>query len=241
MRIITYCFVLPLLCLCSLFSCDSCDDTMCENGGTCIDGDCDCPIGYIGETCAQVDTSQIQFLLDSGVEPKTLFDQGVTLEMLYGKMYRDGFIFYLNVNDGSGMVAAKEDQGISVEWGCQDLDIQDLENIPLNQGVPEGVGSEIGDGFTNTNAILENCARDGIAAKLCRDIGPEWFLPSIKELNLMYANLYLNNEGGFPTEGSYWSSTEEDERFAWNHTLTIGLPAAFNKDFEKRVRAARAF
>jgi len=39
-----------------LFSCetetDPCDGITCMNGGECVEGDCDCPTGTSGETCA---------------------------------------------------------------------------------------------------------------------------------------------------------------------------------------------
>lgn len=37
----------------SLTSCvDPCKDVVCENGGTCIEGTCDCATGYEGDNCA---------------------------------------------------------------------------------------------------------------------------------------------------------------------------------------------
>ena len=34
------------------FGCsDPCKETVCENGGTCIDGTCNCPAGYQGDSC----------------------------------------------------------------------------------------------------------------------------------------------------------------------------------------------
>ena len=30
---------------------DPCDDVTCQNGGVCIEGDCDCPEGFAGENC----------------------------------------------------------------------------------------------------------------------------------------------------------------------------------------------
>ena len=36
-----------------LVSCqkDPCENISCQNGGTCVDGDCDCPAGFIGPDC----------------------------------------------------------------------------------------------------------------------------------------------------------------------------------------------
>ncbi len=42
-------------CLSVLQSCkDECKDVTCENGGTCVEGTCDCPDGYAGDTCELV-------------------------------------------------------------------------------------------------------------------------------------------------------------------------------------------
>ncbi|GAB5538994.1 MAG: hypothetical protein Salg2KO_10970 [Salibacteraceae bacterium] len=35
----------------SLVSCDDCRDVTCLNGGTCVEGICECPIGFSGATC----------------------------------------------------------------------------------------------------------------------------------------------------------------------------------------------
>ena len=114
-----------------------CESVACENNGTCNEGVCDCPFGFIGEACSQIDTSQIQALLDGGTTPKILFDRGVSLEQLYGKTYEGGFIFYLNTDDGTGMVAATQDQSAGAEWGCVGTDITGLNNIENLPTAPE--------------------------------------------------------------------------------------------------------
>lgn len=38
---------------------DACEDVSCLNGGTCIDGQCDCPEGYSGLDCGNVETPDL--------------------------------------------------------------------------------------------------------------------------------------------------------------------------------------
>ena len=50
----------------------------------------------MGANRDQLDINQIHVLLDEGSTPKTLFDNTVSLEQLYGKMYEGGIVFYPN-------------------------------------------------------------------------------------------------------------------------------------------------
>ena len=229
---------------------ESCPTINCNTGSlneeTCA---CDCPDGFLGTNCDSLDTSQVQTLLNYGKTPKELFDAGVPLDSLYGKMYEGGIIFYLNTDDGTGMVAATSDLnvdvGFYVEWGCYGTDLTGLNNITSNPPIPENEteqGARIGDGKANTDAILAECTTDDIAAKLCRDLGEDWFLPSRSALRLMYKNLNENGHGGF-TNGFYWSSTEYSHANAWGHYfwLTSVSVAAINKDSPRHLRAVRSF
>lgn len=184
----------------------------------------------------------IQAMLNSGETPKELFDNNVPLDSLYGKMYKGGLIFYLNTSDGTGMVASPEDVGPleGAEWGCKNTDIISLENVPKDGG-PKGKGAEIGDGMANTNAILAECDMPGIASKLCRDLGENWFLPSICELKLMSTNLRRKGHGG-DWQIWYWSSTELRQGFSWVHYFINGeTQLATGKQTNIPVRAARTF
>lgn len=74
------------------------------------------------------------------------------------------------------------------------------------------------DGKSNTDLITGSPAIDSITA----NFSPEWYLPSLDELILLWDNrFYVNkamNEGGFSEMGStssYWSSTEYDEVHPW--------------------------
>lgn len=45
-------------------------------------------------------------------------------------------------------------------------------------------------------------------SSMCPDTSQVWYLPSRKELSLIYTNIALNGKGGFANEG-YWSSIED--------------------------------
>ncbi len=228
--------LLLLALFCTILSAQSCSDKS-------EDGIFDCPIGYTGIDCESFDSSEVQFLLDQGITPLELVNGNVPLSALYGKMYAGGLIFYLNTTDGSGMVAAAEDQneGISVRWGC------------LKDEINGADGEGLGTGAQNTMEILAGCTDSGIAAKICGDLGlngyNDWFLPSKGELNLMWENLADSdgdghisgvNIGGF--EGAfYWSSTEIDDQGAWFQFFANGSQNRDSKFNSNRVRAARAF
>lgn len=235
---------------------DRCPVTNCNTGtlneATCL---CNCPSGYIGTNCENFDFAQVQTLLDEGRTPQELVIGNVSIDSLYGKLYEGGLIFYYNETDGSGMVAAIEDQGTEASWGCfgtNILELNDVEDCPgithrLNgfcrQPVLEEIeeGARIGDGATNTDLILTSCEVDGIAAKLCRNLGDEWFLPSRGELNLMYHNLHLNGHGNFSTSTFYWSSTEFFDFSTWGLDFNDGLQGETSKIFKSGFRAARTF
>ncbi|MEZ5030288.1 MAG: hypothetical protein R2787_02715 [Saprospiraceae bacterium] len=200
-----------------------------------------CPTGYSGENCESIDTAQIQSILNSGVTPLALYDDGIRLDQLYGMVYNNGYIFYLDTVDGSGLVCDTTDLTSGAIWGCSGKDIGDLpnaSNLPTN---PESeVGAKIGDGSSNTDIIVGSCNTQGIGARLCRVKGSEWFLPSRGELHQMYLNLHIRGLGKF-VEETYWSSTEHDATSAWIQHFGIGHRSSYEKYYHHRVRAVRAF
>ena len=79
----------------------------------------------------------------------------------------------------------------------------------------------IGSGSDNTDDIIGQDGHSSSAAKLCRDFGDEWFLPSKDELNGMYNNLHRNGIGGFASD-FYWSSSEGSSYHAWKQDFSDG-------------------
>ncbi len=112
-------------------------------------------------------------------------------------------------------------------------------------------GQAIGTGAGNTLSIVleygdaePDDGRDDYAANLSAGLGhggyDDWFLPSLKELNVMHDNLHLQGMGGFASV-RYWSSSEGTANGAWGQDFSDGLDVYFDKNLDFNVRAVRAF
>ena len=159
--------------------------------------------------------------------------------------YRDGgIVFYLD-GSGGGLIAAPTDQSTWAEW---------ILGGSTQTTANGGTSASIGQGQTNTTAMMGQAGYTGGAAKVCNDytitvngiIYNDWFLPSKDELNSMRENIGQGNELGLGNIGSfgteyYWSSTEIDNELAWQQRFGNGDPLDFYKDNHVSVRAVRAF
>ena len=162
-----------------------------------------------------------------------------------GDVVNGGVVFWLDSTGQHGLVAAFSDVATAVQWGCYGTDLPIVPNVPFNGngGNPPGLGAEIGDGFNNTNDILQDCP-SAPAALAARSLGPQWFLPSSKELNQMYINkTTLEAVSGFTAfdNGNYWSSTEITAHQVMKYWFGAGIQDWHEKDSTFRVRAVRAF
>ena len=158
-----------------------------------------------------------------------------------GDIVNGGVVFWLDSTGQHGLVVAFLDVATSVQWGCYGTDLPNVPNVPDN-GVSVGLGAEIGDGFNNTNDILNDCPT-APAALAARSLGAQWFLPSAKELKKIYDNrTTLEGVSGFsPFSNYYWSSTENVTSNAWNQNFGDGGQFFINKSYSSNVRAVRAF
>jgi len=152
-----------------------------------------------------------------------------------------GFVFFDKGNSADGwryLEAAPTDQSKGIRWN-NGGDIC----IPTKKTV--------GTGRENTESIILFQGKGNYAAMLCKDLimngFSDWFLPSIKELELMCDNLCKKGQGGF---GGcwYWSSSQGGEfntlradahDFCIDKDLSV-FTLLFN-DMSNSVRACRAF
>lgn len=172
----------------------------------------------------------IQALLSAGMTPLQIINAGVDTSAFIGLSYGGGIIFYLK-NDGTGLVAAPNDQSGSAPWGCEGVAITNADGIV------------IGTGAQNTLDIEAECLTPGTAADICANLDlngfDDWFLPSKDELNEMY--LKIRSGYGF-IDTNYWSSSEHlVADFAWTQFFGGGNQNYVFKSNPNRVRAIRAF
>ncbi|MFT7628896.1 MAG: hypothetical protein ACI9OS_002562 [Ulvibacter sp.] len=159
-----------------------------------------------------------------------------------GDIREGGVVFWVDPTDNThGLVCAFTNHVSTVQWACSNTDLINVPNVTSSP--PSGLGAEIGDGMSNTSAILIDCPT-APTALWARSVGADWFLPSAKELNEMYVNkVTLEAVPGFEVFGglSYWSSTENVSNNAWLQNFDSGYQVNANKIYPSSVRAVRAF
>lgn len=77
------------------------------------------------------------------------------------------------------------------------------------------------------------------AANYCRGMGPDWYLPSVAELALIY-----NNKASLGTSYScvavkYWSATQGNTGISWYVDFSNGSNGTDNKLIYFRLRCVR--
>jgi hypothetical protein len=187
----------------------------------------DLQIAYGNQISFMVDGIRVQSLLDQGSTPYQVNQRGFPVDSLYGKVYKDGYIFYFDTLDGSGMVASTSPE-VNKTWGSSTYIFGTLPGF--------------GTGSNNTNSIIDGYGVQDIAARVCRisvsDTG--WFLPSKDELNLMFQNLKSKGYGHFHN-GSYWSSTQQNMASGWSQDFNSGLQSYKSKSLNYLVRCVMKF
>lgn len=145
-----------------------------------------------------------------------------------GDEYMDGVIFHIYIgSDGKqhGLVVSKTET--VAQWQTKaSLVNANKRNL----------------GVYNTNLMTNSPAKDWV-----KNLGPDWYLPSLDELGALYknksqVNKTLRAKGYTPiSSGFYWSSTEYDTYNANNVDFADGTGYYYVKTKSYKVRGIRAF
>jgi len=177
----------------------------------------------------------IQDWLDDGKTPCALFEEGVPLDSLYGKMYQGGVIFHLDTINCRGLVVTASDVRIHIEWKRGGYFVTNASETGLFTGQ------------ANTDTIVSQQGTDDYAAYVCDTLTlhgyTDWFLPSKDELHLVHRHIQEKGLGGFLSSPNafYWSSTEYNEDTAWIEVMDLGQQTNWHKGASMRLRAVRSF
>jgi len=145
--------------------------------------------------------------LNNGVDILEILEEN-NINSFYGIEYNGGFIFDVNNEDGSMIVATDYSQIGSVAWG-------DVFSLDTN--------TEIGSGDENTQMIVEGNQNDNsadgfefgsddYAFKIVNDLeyndNNDWFIPSRDSMKAIFDNVHSQGFGNFNESLIYWSSTK---------------------------------
>ena len=162
-----------------------------------------------------------QNMLDSGMTPLEVIDNLDSTEskILTGLYYQGGLIIDFNELTGEGIIVSEEDLG-EYEWGCHDIEIEDLVCMTSSDYQLEN-GESYNEGEYNSSLVLSSVCGSlepgdphyyKTAFQACdeyeHDGFDDWFLPGRTLLDKIE---YLG------IDGRYWSSTGviDEPFYAW--------------------------
>lgn len=133
----------------------------------------------------------------------------------YNDGTKEGVVFWVDKTGRHGKIVSMTQSSEKLQWSSSKSEQERLI----------GASSKT-DGATNMRAvqIQPNWHENYPAFAWCTDLGDGWYLPAIEELKLFtlndsvydVVNRTLNSKGGTKLfNQSYWSSTVENELYAW--------------------------
>lgn len=180
----------------------------------------------------------------AGTGPQSIVTMGELIDVAVQKKFKigdtgpaGGIVFYVTALGDHGLESAPADLngGAGVAWGCGGVEITGADNLT------------IGGGAQNTADILAGCSDIFIAARIADAYSlngfDDWFLPSIDELKVLFAQKDV--VGGFAND-FYLSSTEDNSTTARVQNFLDGsnpnLLISSGKNYNgNKVRAVRIF
>ena len=181
-------------------------------------------------------------LLDGSI---LFYDRGT----FYGE-YKINYSGYPERIDG----AVDDGSAESQNWRYLICDQHDLDNgtkewgpYGTDEGMTNSKYTNIGYGLPNTNAMLAKYATNtSYWWKLIKEkrdnTGLDWFMPSQKELDIVYDNrTVITGQGGdaFKTNTFYWSSSEYASNNAWRQDFSTGNQSSPGKNRTHHCRVLR--
>jgi hypothetical protein len=142
-----------------------------------------------------------------------------------GNMF--GNVFSIDGTGLHGLITDPWGIGLTSDWGCTNT-------------TTGATGTAIGTGEGNTNAIIADIATNACisptiwgsyAAEISRWYGPDWYLPSKDEFDLLWTNrVAAGVDGAISTAFPFWSSSEVDATHAWYFDGTSWLNTGLKTD-----------
>jgi len=162
-----------------------------------------------------------------------------------GDLHEGGVVFYVDSSGDHGLIVSMKDINDEGVWSSVS-----------NEEIGDSAQSAW-DGDSNSTAIIGKGGDSG--AKLCQDYTNEdydtgtfsdWYLPSVTELEKLWANIYevqkaLDSDEDDDTKvlknEFYWSSTESNQYTSWGFNFYNGNVYSNIKYSKGVIRAVRSF
>ena len=157
---------------------------------------------------------------------------------------KEGVVFWVDETGKHGKIVSMDQT--KLPWCTYD---------EYHKGVT-GIATDHSNGMNNLRSIMkiDEWRNKYPAFAWCADHGDGWYLPAIEELK----ELLLNDEVHSKVNGTleqkrgsvmyskgayewYWSSTEENKRYAWFVTMYDGTTCDYRRTDNRYVRAVSAF
>ncbi|MDF1699378.1 MAG: hypothetical protein P1U56_26230 [Saprospiraceae bacterium] len=191
-----------------------------------------CPTGFSGPDCNYYNPNEIQYLLVEGYSPFDLIGAEIRERNLIGKSYAGGLIFKVDRKKKYGLVVAPDDQSASTPWGCNDVNLADINSI-------------MGDGIANNEQLIASCESKATAIQLCQSLVlngyNDWYLPCKAELKQIRSRLHEKGMGNFPEGSHYWSSQVRRNKIGYLPFVKNEYMLYVDRAKNGRVRAVRKF
>jgi len=190
----------------------------------------------------------IQQRIIDGKTPNQVAQMLVNINYLYGKEYEGELIFHYDINDHSILLASKNDIG-NFHWGTL---VTDPNNPNINTDVHNAMATSvsIGKGYSNTKSIIKIGSNSTTSSSYASQAaykaykhsitGKAYYLPSSKEIQLIYKNLRNNDPNKLNNYNrTYWTSSSNTENNAITYNILQGTASNLSKSQDAFVLPIR--